>query len=112
GPTLRVKNCVQAIGAFAGWYRSLLDVFVIGITGSVGKTTTRELVFAALGGGGDCVRSRKNFNNHLGVPLTLLNLSRHIRFAVVEMGADRVGDIAQLSRIARPEIGIVTALGI
>lgn len=112
GPTVRVENCVQALGVFAGWYRSLLDAFVIGITGSVGKTTTRELVFAALGGGTDCVRSCKNFNNHLGVPLTLLNVSRHVRFAVVEMGADRVGDIAQLSRIARPEIGIITALGI
>ncbi len=112
GPTLTVPNCVEALGAFARWYRSLLDTFVIGITGSVGKTTTRELVHAALGGGTDSVRSRKNFNNHLGVPLTLLDLSRQTRFAAVEMGADRLGEIAKLSRMARPEVGVITALGV
>lgn len=112
GPTITVRDCVQTLGAFARWYRSLLDAFFIGITGSVGKTTTRELVHAALGGNAESVRSRKNFNNHLGVPLTLLDLSRQTRFGVVEMGADRVGDIADLCRIARPEIGIITALGV
>ena len=112
GSTLQVKDGVQALGAFARWYRSLLDALVIGVTGSVGKTTTRELVHAALGGAPNSARSRKNFNNHLGVPLTLLDLARQTRFAVVEMGADRVGDIAELSRIARPEVGLITALGV
>ncbi len=112
GPTVSVENCVEALGRFATWYRSLLDAFVIGVTGSVGKTTTRELVFAALGGQPVAVHSQRNYNNLLGVPLTLLDGSRRHRFAVVEMGADRVGDIAALCRIARPEIGIITWLGV
>jgi UDP-N-acetylmuramoyl-tripeptide--D-alanyl-D-alanine ligase len=112
GPTLTVADSVVALGDFAAWYRSLLDAFVIGVTGSVGKTTTRELVFAALGGSEIAVRSRKNFNNRFGVPLTLLDIEQGHRFAVVEMGADRVGEIASLAKIARPEIGVLTWLGV
>jgi len=112
GPTVVVHDCVRALGAFAGWYRTLLDAFFIGITGSVGKTTTRELLHAALGSAPESARSRRNFNNQFGVPLTLLDLSRQTRFAVVEMGADRLGEIAALSRIARPEVGLITTVGV
>jgi UDP-N-acetylmuramoyl-tripeptide--D-alanyl-D-alanine ligase len=112
GPCVLVENSVAALARLAGWYRSLLDAFVIGVTGSVGKTTTRELIFAALGGGPAAVRSRKNHNNELGVPLTLLDVAKSHRFAVVEMGAARVGDIAALATIARPEAGIVTRFGV
>jgi UDP-N-acetylmuramoyl-tripeptide--D-alanyl-D-alanine ligase len=112
GPVLLVDNAVDALGRFAGWYRSLLDALVIGVTGSVGKTTTRELLHAALGGEPASVRSRRNFNNRLGVPLTLCDIESSHRFAVIEMGADRVGDIAHLAAIARPEVGVITYLGV
>src|SRR5690606_13493988 len=77
-----------------------------------GKTTTREMIFAALGGEPHVLRSRKNFNNHLGVPATLLDLERRHTSAVVEMGADRPGEIAALAKMARPEAGVITALGV
>lgn len=111
-PCVVVRDGVEALARLAGWYRSLLDAFVIGVTGSVGKTTTRELIFAALGGEPKAVRSRRNFNNEFGLPLTLLDIERRHRFAVVEMGAARVGDIAALCATARPEAGVITRLGV
>lgn len=112
GPLIVVGDTTAALGHFASWFRSLLDALVIGVTGSVGKTTTRELIFAALGGEPTAIRSSKNLNNHWGVPLTLLGIEREHRFAVVEMGADRVGDIAALAKIARPEVGVITRFGV
>lgn len=112
GPLVVVDDAVEALGRFAGWYRSLLDALVIGVTGSVGKTTTRELIHAALGGEPASIRSRLNYNNRIGVPLTLLDVEREHRYAVVEMGADRPGDIGKLARIARPEVGVITHLGV
>lgn len=111
-PRILVADAAEAMARFAAWYRSLLDALVIGVTGSVGKTTTRELIHAALGGEPVAVRSRQNFNNALGVPLTLLDIDRHHRFAVVELGADRPGAIGRLAKICRPEIGVVTRLGV
>lgn len=111
GPALIVDETRPALGRFASWHRSQLDVLVIGVTGSVGKTTTRELTFAALSSQFQGIRSRRNFNNLIGLPLSLLDLEEAHEFAVMEMGASRVGDIQQLCDIAVPEIGIVTAVG-
>lgn len=111
-PLVEVKDSTAALGQFARWYRSLLDTLVMGVTGSVGKTTTRELIFAALGGEPSVCRSEKNFNNQWGVPLTLLGLKKSHRYAVVEMGADHVGEIEQLAAIARPDIGVITRFGV
>lgn len=112
GPAVIVDDPAAALGRLAGWYRSLLDAFVIGVTGSVGKTTTRELIFAALGGAPDAARSPRNFNNQLGVPLTLLGIEKRHRFAVVEMGAARIGEIAALAATARPEAAVITRFGV
>lgn len=112
GPQIIVNDPIEALGRFAGWYRSLLDAFVVGVTGSVGKTTTRELTYAALGGEPRAVRSPMNYNNQLGVPLTLLGVERRHRFAVVEMGAARVGEIASLAAVTRPEAAVITRIGI
>jgi len=81
------------------------------VTGSNGKTTTKELIGSILSQLGPCLITRGNLNNHIGVPLTLLELTAKHRYAVIEMGANHVGEIAQLAAIAEPTIGIVTNAG-
>lgn len=110
GPRIEVDNTRQALLDLAAWYRLQRDAMVIGVTGSVGKTTTREMVHSALSEGYEGIRSEKNYNNELGLPLTLLNLSRRHEYVVLEMGARRLGDIRLLAEIAQPEIGIITAI--
>lgn len=110
-PTLQVQYTSQALMDLARWYRSTLDALVIGVTGSVGKTTTRDMIHVALASEFEGIRSRKNYNNTIGLPLTLLDADHRHEFMVLEMGASRVGDIAQLASIAAPEVGVVTAIG-
>ncbi len=107
-----VDNTVAALADFAAWYRSHLDAIVIGITGSFGKTTTREVVYSVLREAHQGIRSSGNFNNHFGVPLTILELGTDHEFGVVELGASARGEIHQLCRIAAPEIGIITGIGL
>jgi UDP-N-acetylmuramoyl-tripeptide--D-alanyl-D-alanine ligase len=97
---------------FARWYREQLDALVIGVTGSVGKTTTREMIHAALKGGFRGTQSPQNFNNHFGLPLSIFGIDGHDEFAVLEMGASHVGEIRNLAEIAVPEVGVVTAIGL
>jgi UDP-N-acetylmuramoyl-tripeptide--D-alanyl-D-alanine ligase len=111
GPTLLVNDTGTALMDLAKWYRGTLDALVIGLTGSVGKTTTRDLIHVALASEFEGIRSRKNFNNTIGLPLSLLDADHRHEFIVVEMGASRVGDIAELANIAAPEVGVVTAIG-
>jgi len=111
GPRLVVADPQAALATFAKWHRQCSDALVIGVTGSAGKTTTRELIFAALSGQFQGMRSRKNYNNELGLPLSLLDLQAEHEFAVLEMGAARVGEIAQLADIALPEVGVITSIG-
>ena len=111
GPILIVDDPLTALGRFARWYRSQIDALVVGVTGSVGKTTTRELIYAALSSQFQGIRSRKNYNNLIGLPLSLLDLEPTHEFAVLEMGASAVGDIRDLCELAHPEIGVVTAVG-
>ncbi len=110
GPLVEVEDTLQALADFAGWYRLQRDALVVGVTGSVGKTTTREMIYATLNMGYDGIRSEKNFNNEIGLPLTLLQISRNHEFAVLELGARRIGDIRKLVEIAQPEIGVITAI--
>ena len=111
GPVLVVDDTLSALGRFASWYRNQFDSLVIGVTGSVGKTTTRELIYAALGARFNGIQSRKNFNNLIGLPLSLFDLEPIHEFAVLEMGASKEGDIRDLCELARPEIGVITAIG-
>lgn len=106
-----VPDTLQALGQLANSLRRDWDGLLVGITGSVGKTTTRELVYAALSTEHAGMRSPASFNNQVGVPLTLLNLVDQHEFAAVELGASRVGEIRELCAIAEPEVGIVTAIG-
>jgi UDP-N-acetylmuramoyl-tripeptide--D-alanyl-D-alanine ligase len=107
-----VLDTLAALADFARWYRSRQEALVIGVTGSFGKTTTREMIHAVLSAGHAGIRSLKNFNNHFGLPLSLLELDSRHEFAVLEMGASAVGEIAALCDIARPEVGVITGIGL
>lgn len=111
GPKLIVDETRAALGRFACWHRDSIDALVIGVTGSVGKTTTRELIHAALSSHFQGIQSRKNFNNLVGLPLSLLDMQPQHEFAVFEMGASSLGDIRELCDLAQPEIGVITAIG-
>lgn len=101
-----VRDTVKALGDIARWHRSRFDVPVIGITGSCGKTTVKEMTRAALGH--DVVASHASYNNAIGVPLTLLQMDRRTRACIVEIGTNGPGEIAYLAGIARPTVGVLT----
>ncbi|MSR58221.1 MAG: UDP-N-acetylmuramoyl-tripeptide--D-alanyl-D-alanine ligase [Planctomycetaceae bacterium] len=111
GPLIQVDDTLEALGAFARWYRQQRETLVIGVTGSVGKTTTREMIHAVLSARHTGMRSQRNFNNDIGLPLSLLELRSDDEFGVLEMGAARVGDIAALCKLALPEVGVITQIG-
>lgn len=102
---------MTALQKFAKWYRQQHNATSIGITGSYGKTTTRELINSVLSTTGKAVQNPLNYNNEIGVPLTLFNLESHHKFLIVEMGAAKPGDITPLTQITSPQIGIITGIG-
>lgn len=108
---LRVRDTWQALGDLAAAWRSRFDVRVIGITGNVGKTTTKELAAAVLGGKYRVLKSPANFNDEAGLSMTLFQLDREHERAVVELGMYRLGEIRRLCAIARPAVGVVTNVG-
>lgn len=105
--TIKVKDTREALGLLARSWRQQFKGTVIGITGSNGKTTVKEMLSAILQECGAVLATKGNLNNDIGVPLTLFNLVDE-DFAVIEMGANHVGEIAQLAAIAEPDIGVVT----
>ena len=108
---LLVPNALRALQEVANTYRHRFTIPVIGITGSNGKTTTKELVAAVLAQGYKTHYTRGNFNNHIGVPLTLLRMPADTEIAVIEMGANAQGEIALLSSITDPDYGLITNIG-
>lgn len=107
-----VEDTVKALGELAKNYIKTFDITVIGITGSVGKTTTKEMIAQVLSTQYNVHKTMGNFNNHIGLPLSVLNLNRHHSVAVFEMGMNAMGEIDYLSRIIQPDIGIITNIGI
>ncbi len=106
-----VPDTQSALEKAAQAWRAQFPIPVVGVAGSNGKTTAKEMTAAILGAAGDCLATRGNLNNHIGVPLTLLRLEPTHRFAVVEMGANRAGDVAALVDIGRPTVGLITNAG-
>lgn len=109
--TILVDNCLQALQQLANYHRRQLKTPVIGITGTNGKTTTKELISTVLSRKFNTLYTEGNFNNHIGVPLTLLRLTKEHEMAVVEMGANHPGEIMTLVHIAEPDYGIITNVG-
>jgi UDP-N-acetylmuramoyl-tripeptide--D-alanyl-D-alanine ligase len=107
-PQLLVGDTLAALGGIAQHWRMTLHPTVIGITGSNGKTTVKNLLAAMLGQRHAVLATHGNLNNDIGVPLTLAQLAQLHRYAVVEMGCSRPGDIARLAQLARPSVAIVT----
>jgi UDP-N-acetylmuramoyl-tripeptide--D-alanyl-D-alanine ligase len=107
-PRLAVSDPLAALGALAHVHRARFRIPVIGVTGSNGKTTTREMVAAILGTRGPVLKTEGNLNNEVGVPLTLFGLGPDHQAAVIEMGMSNPGEIARLAAIAMPQVGIVT----
>lgn len=107
-PRLVVADTLIALGKLAAAWRARCTATVIAITGNSGKTTTREFTAAVLRRGGATMATQGNFNNEIGVPLTLFRLDATHRFAVIEMGQGRPGDIAYLVDMVRPDIALVT----
>src|SRR3990172_1882823 len=104
---LRVQNSLTALQTVAKFWRSRLKPRVVGVTGSVGKTTTKEMIAAVLGTRFRTLKSEGNFNNEIGLPLSLLRLTESHEYAVLEMGFYQIGEIALLCSLAQPHIGVV-----
>jgi UDP-N-acetylmuramoyl-tripeptide--D-alanyl-D-alanine ligase len=111
-PTIVVEDSLQSLGRFAHWYwHDRLSCTTIGITGSSGKTTTKDLTAQVLSAFGPTVCPKGSFNTEVGVPLTILSADRGTRFLVLEMAMRGIGHIAYLTRIAQPDVAVVTNVG-
>jgi UDP-N-acetylmuramoyl-tripeptide--D-alanyl-D-alanine ligase len=106
-----VDNVLQQLQQLANYHRRQLSIPFIGITGSNGKTTTKELINAVLSRKYRTYATKGNLNNHIGVPLTVLAITNEIEIAIIEMGANKVGDIAELVGICEPTHGLITNIG-
>lgn len=106
-----IVDGLEELQAKAKAYRRTLKANVIGVTGSAGKTTTKELLKAFLSKIGKTSATEGNFNNHIGLPLTILNCPEDAAFLVVEMGTNHPGEIAALCDIAKPDVGVLTNIG-
>ncbi len=110
-PCICVPNTTKALGELASLWRGKFNGRVIAITGSNGKTTTKEIIYSIFSQRYNTHATTKNYNNHIGVPLTIFSASNENKYLVIEMGTNHPGEIAYLSGIARPHIGVVTNIG-
>ena len=108
---LRVESALKALQELATFHRRYLGIPIFAITGTNGKTTTKELIAAVLRQKFNVAATQGNLNNHIGVPLTLLGMSKEVQVGVVEMGANHPREIAELCRIAEPNAGLITNVG-
>ena len=106
-----VKNSIEYLQKLAQFHRNKFKIPIIGITGSNGKTTTKELLNSVLSKKYNILSTIGNLNNHLGVPFTILRMNESHDIAIIEMGANKFGDIKELCEIARPTHGIITNIG-
>jgi len=110
-PIIIVKNSAAALQQLAKSYRNELDVKVVGITGSNGKTTTKDMTYAVLSKSYNVIKTEGNFNNELGLPLTILRMDESTEIAILEMGMSSFGEIEFLSNLAQPEVAVITNIG-
>jgi UDP-N-acetylmuramoyl-tripeptide--D-alanyl-D-alanine ligase len=110
-PLLQIIDTRKALGDLAKQHRGQFSIPIIALTGSCGKTTTKEMIRSILAEVGPVLTNIKNFNNDIGLPLTLLNLNARHRYAVIEMGANHAGEIAYLTKLTRPDVALITNIG-
>ena len=110
GTIILVDNTIEAIQKLALYKRSLYNIPVVAITGSVGKTSVKDMVYAVMSSKYNVLCTKGNMNNHIGLPFTILSLDKHDAM-IVEMGMNHLGEISLLSKIAKPTIGIITTIG-
>ena len=106
-----VPDAVKALGSLAAWYRDRFEIPVIAVTGSVGKTTTKDMIASVLSQEYEVLKTEGNFNNDIGLPKTLLRIGKNTQVAVVEMGMNHAGEIAYLTRLAKPTMAVITNIG-
>lgn len=111
GNYIVVEDTIQALGAIAGYYREQLGIPVVGVTGSVGKTSTKEMIASVLAQKYRTLKTAGNFNNNLGLPLTIFRLTEEDEIAVLEMGISHFGEMHELARIAKPDTCVITNIG-
>jgi len=109
---IQVVSTFQALKDIAEYYRSTLKIPVVGITGSVGKTSTKEMIASVLGAKFNTLKTAGNFNNEVGLPLTVFNIREKHEAAVLEMGISDFGEMHRLSKIARPDLCVMTNIGL
>lgn len=111
-PYILVESCTQALKDLAEHYRRSLDIKVVGITGSAGKTSTKEMIASVLEQKYNVLKTAGNFNNEIGVPLTIFNIREEHEIAVLEMGINHFGEMTRLAKMARPDICVITNIGV
>lgn len=111
-PYIQVSSCEQALKDIAEHYRRSLDIKVVGISGSVGKTSTKEMIASVLAQKYSVLKTEGNFNNEIGLPLTVFNIREEHQIAVLEMGISDFGEMTRLAKIARPDICVFTNIGV
>lgn len=112
GPYILVESCEIALKKIAAFYRQSLDIKVVGITGSVGKTSTKEMIASVLSQKYNVHKTEGNFNNEIGLPLTILKIREEHEVAVLEMGISDFGEMHRLAEIANPDICLITNIGL
>ena len=112
GAAILVKDTLTAFQDFAAYYRNLIDPVVVAITGSVGKTTLKDMLSQISKEKYNTVYTDKNYNNHIGVPKTIFEMSENTELLILEMGMSAAGEIERLACIARPDIGLISNIGI
>ena len=110
-PWIRVQSSLQAVKDIAEFYLEQLDIPVVGITGSVGKTSTKEVIASVLKEKYCTLKTEGNFNNELGLPLTVFRLREEHEIAVLEMGISDFGEMSRLAKIAKPDTSVITNIG-
>ncbi len=111
-PVIYVEDTKKALLALAAYYRSLFDIKLVGLTGSVGKTTTKEMTALVVQSEYKTVKTQGNLNNDIGMPLTLFNIDETTQAAVIEMGMNHSGEIAALTVVSKPDVSIITNIGV
>lgn len=111
-PVIYVDDTKKALLALASYYRGLFDIPVVGLTGSVGKTTTKEMTALVMASEYETIKTQGNLNNDIGMPMTLFNIEESTEAAVIEMGMNHKGEISVLTNVSRPTVSIITNIGV